>query len=128
MVSIVFISAPFFLKSLIVSRLLYAEIPPHIMNRIFEKIKKFNPQFYYFISTAHEHEIDKNIQNKINSIRKTHGCEVRILNFYSIVRIGLCTINDIDEYVNILSSNVISDNELKISHKSKFKEMIESQT
>ena len=31
LVNIVFILAPFFLKSLIVSRLLYAEIPPQII-------------------------------------------------------------------------------------------------
>ncbi len=34
-VRIVLISAPFFLKSLMVSRLLYAEIPPHIIKRTF---------------------------------------------------------------------------------------------
>ena len=40
-VKIVFISQPFFFKILIVSRLLYAAIPPQIINNIFLSFKFF---------------------------------------------------------------------------------------
>tara|TARA_Y100000741_G_scaffold252486_1_gene194248 strand:+ start:1246 stop:2289 length:1044 start_codon:yes stop_codon:yes gene_type:complete len=104
------------------------EIPisTHIINRIFEKIKMFNPNFYYFLTTNPELGINQEVIDKINSIRKSHGCEIRVIKFCDFLSINLGLLISIDDYINLLNKNITEDKEIKISHKIKYRELMEN--
>ena len=50
-----------------------------------------------------------------------------ISNLYSTLSKYLRLINNIEDYINLLSSNITSDKELKLIHKRTWKEIIEKE-
>jgi len=103
------------------------EINEHLLEIAYEKIKKFNPQRYFIIHTlslSRENLI--NLNKKIEEIKKEHGCQIIIDNFFVCLSSYLRLINSVEGYINLLSKNIIEDKELKLVHKKKWKELIES--
>lgn len=104
------------------------DVDEHLMEIVYDKIKKFNPQRYYILHTVKiSKEIWKNLEKKIEKIRNEHGCQVVISNLYSTLSKYLRLINNIQDYINLLSSNITSDKELKLIHKRTWKEIIEKE-
>ena len=102
-------------------------INEHIVRNVYSKIKKFNPQRYFIIHTlslSRENLI--NLNKKIEEIKKEHGCQIIIDNFFACLSSYLRLINSVEGYINLLSKNIIEDKELKLVHKKKWKELIES--
>ena len=67
-----------------------------------------------------------NLNKKIEEIKKEHGCQIIIDNFFVCLSSYLRLINSVEGYINLLSKNIIEDKELKLVHKKKWKELIES--
>ena len=102
------------------------DVDEHLMEIIYDKIKKFNPQRYYILHTVKiSKEIWQNLEKKIEQIRNEHGCQVVISNLYSSLSKYLRLIKNLDDYINLLSANISSDKELKLIHKKTWKELIE---
>lgn len=102
------------------------EIDKHLLEIVYEKIKKFNPQRYYILHTSN---IDKKnlmtLKKRIQEIKDEHGCQIIIDNVYTSLSTYLRLINNVNDYINLLSKNIIDDKELKLIHKKKWKELIE---
>ena len=104
------------------------EIDEHLVEIAYEKIKKFNPQRYFIIhtSTIHEKNYIK-LNKKIKEIKEEHGCQIIIDNFFECLSTYLRLISNIEDYINLLSKNIIEDKELKLIHKKTWKEMVEKE-
>ena len=104
------------------------EIDEHLVEIAYEKIKKFNPQRYFIIHTTTINE--KNyikLNKKIKEIKEEHGCQIIIDNFFVCLSSYLRLISNIEDYINLLSKNIIEDKELKLVHKKTWKEMVEKE-
>ena len=102
------------------------DIDEHLLEIVYEKIKKFNPQRYYIIHTISLSE--KNIyklNKKIEEIKEEHGCQIIIDNFFTCLSSYLRLIDNIEDFINLLSKNITEDKELKLIHKKKWKQLIE---
>ena len=103
------------------------EINIHILNRVIEKIKKFNPKRYFIISTSGVKEDDRNeILSKINTIRKDHGCQIITGDFFDFIESNLRIINDSSKLINRFTDNVLSDKELKLNHKDTWRALLKN--
>lgn len=102
------------------------EINLHILEIVYEKVKKFNPQKYFIIHTSQFNEkLISELDKKIKEIKTEHGCQIILDNLYTTLSSYLRLINNVEDFVNLLSKNIIEDKELKLVHKKKWKEMIE---
>lgn len=97
----------------------------HMILRAKEKILKFNPLRYYVLSTADvksdEHEL---ILKEISDIKKNHGCQLIINGVLDTLKYYLRLVKDVNEFVDIYSSLIELDTELKLSHKKYWKDVI----
>lgn len=97
----------------------------HMILRAKEKILKFNPQRYYVLSTADvnskEYEL---ILKEISDIKKNHGCQLIINGVLNTLKYYLRLVKDVNEFVDIYSSLIEIDTELKLSHKKYWKDII----
>ena len=102
------------------------EIDEHLLEIVYEKIKKFNPQRYHIIHTISlsEKNINK-LNKKIEEIKDEHGCQIIIDNFFTCLSSYLRLIDNIEDFINLLSKNITKDKELKLIHKKKWKQLIE---
>ena len=96
-------------------------IDDHLINIVFEKIKKFNPNYYYIITTNEVNVVE--FSEKILEIFNKHGCELVIFNFYEFLEkyLGLIDKND---FLNQFSKIIVNDTELKIIHKEKWRDIV----
>lgn len=99
------------------------KIDTHLINRAYEKIKKFNPSRYFILST----DFDKKIEFKIlDKIRKDHGCELIIGDYFEFVEKYLLLLNNLNIIVDEFSNKISLDKELKIIHKRTWNEIIQT--
>ena len=84
------------------------------------------PQRYYIIHTISlsEKNINK-LNKKIEEIKEEHGCQIIIDNFSTCLLSYLRLIDNIEDFINLLSKNITKDKELKLIHKKKWKQLIE---
>ena len=102
------------------------EIDKHIVNRVIEKIIKFNPKRYYILTTSGIKEDDYDfVIEKVHNLKITHGCQLIINGLLPTLKYYLRLIQDLDEFLNQFTKNVINDRELKIIHKRIWKEILE---
>ena len=99
-------------------------INSHIVNRVIEKIHRFNPSRYYVLSTSDINLLDLDeINNKIFELGVEHGCQLIVNGFYTTLKYYLRLIDDTTLLINYISNNLTNDNELKIEHKERWKEI-----
>ena len=96
-------------------------IDDHLINRVFEKIKTFNPHYYYIITT-NEVKISE-FSEKVLEIFNNHGCELMIFNFYEFIEKYLGLIDKTD-FLNQFSKIIVKDTELKTIHKEKWRDLV----
>lgn len=102
-------------------------IDSHIINRVIEKIIKYNPKRYYVLTTEGIVEDEKvEILSKIKKLREEHGCQLIVNGLLPTLKYYLRLISDLNEFLDKFTLNVLKDTELKIVHKEKWKELIES--
>ncbi len=96
-------------------------IDEHLINIVFEKIKTFNPHYYYIITTNEVNVSD--FSKQILEIFNKHGCELMLFNFYEFLEKYLGLIDKTD-FLNQFSEVIVNDTELKIIHKEKWKDIV----
>ena len=96
------------------------------MNRVIEKIYKFNPKRYYILSTQKIKDSDNDeIIKKVYKLKNEHGCQLIINGLVPTLKYYLRLINNPEDFLNLFTKNIIEDKELKTIHKNKWKELIE---
>ena len=104
------------------------EINEHLIEIAYEKIKRFNPQRYFIIHTSYINEENFiKLNKRIKKIKEEHGCQIIIDNFFVCLSSYLRLISNVEDYINLLSKNIIEDKELKLIHKKTWKEMVEKE-
>ena len=102
------------------------EIDNHLINRVIKKIIKFNPKRYYILSTLGIKEDDySEVISKVHNLKNEHGCQLIINGLIPTLKYYLRLIENLEEFVSLLTENILSDTELKIIHKEKWKEIHE---
>jgi DNA (cytosine-5)-methyltransferase 1 len=102
------------------------EIDLNIVNRVIEKIYKFNPKRYYILSTQKIKDSDNDeIIKKVYKLKNEHGCQLIINGLVPTLKYYLRLINNPEDFLNLFTKNIIEDKELKTIHKNKWKELIE---
>jgi DNA (cytosine-5)-methyltransferase 1 len=100
------------------------EIDSHIVNRVLEKIYKFNPKRYYILTTLGIKENDySDVIEKVHTLKKEHGCQLIINGLLPTLKYYLRLIENLEEFVTLFSYNIVNDKELKITHKQKWNEL-----
>jgi DNA (cytosine-5)-methyltransferase 1 len=103
------------------------DIDLHIVNRVIEKIIKFNPKRYYILSTHLIKETDYDeIIRKVHDLKINHGCQVIINGLLPTLKYYLRLINNVEDFLELFTKNILNDPELKVIHKTKWKELLES--
>lgn len=101
------------------------DIDKHIVNRVYEKIIKFNPKRYYILTTGTIKKEDYDeIMILVEEIRDLHGCQLIINGLIPSLKYYLRLIDDVSEMVNRLSKNITEDKELKIIHKEVWSQLV----
>lgn len=101
-------------------------IDTNIVENVYEKVIKFNPERYYILSYIGTKEEDKElIENLISKIRNEHGCQIIVNGLLHTLRYYLRLISNPKTFFNEYIELVENDTELKIIHKEKLKELIE---
>lgn len=101
------------------------EIDLHIVNRVTEKILKYNPQRYYILSTLNIKEDDySEIISRINQLKDEHGCQLIINGLLPTLKYYLRLISDLNLFISLLTTNLFEDTELKLVHKEKWSEIL----
>jgi DNA (cytosine-5)-methyltransferase 1 len=100
-------------------------ITNHIINRVKDKIFKHNPERYYVISSKVDQNQKYEIEENILNIQNEHGCQIFIEDPIKLIKRYVRVITKVDDFINILSETIISDNELKIEHKEEWKKIYE---
>ena len=98
-----------------------------IVRVAYEKIKKFNPQRYYILTTSShniKHSERERIYKIIMEIGKEHGCQVIINGVTPTIKYYLRLI-PLLTFVNDFSNLVSTDIELQSAHKLKWQQLIE---
>lgn len=91
----------------------------------YSKIIKFSPKRYSIFSTANIKENDKKlIINKIDTIRKKHGCQVIINGVLPSIKYYLRLIDDLGSFITNYSKWIEIDKELQIEHKKYWNEIL----
>ena len=99
-------------------------INTHLILRAYEKIKKFNPRRYFLLSTEFD---EKNFDlTEIDKIRKEHGCEIIVGNYFEYIEKYLTIIDNLNNLIDNFTNRILSDKELKIIHKKKWDELIQT--
>jgi DNA (cytosine-5)-methyltransferase 1 len=99
-------------------------IDSHIVNRVIEKIHRFNPSRYYVLSTSGISSSDTtDINNKIFELGAEHGCQLIVNGLYTTLKYYMRLIDDTTTLINNISTNISTDKELKVEHKTKWKEL-----
>jgi DNA (cytosine-5)-methyltransferase 1 len=94
------------------------KIDRHIVNRIEEKIHKFNPKRYYALTTKFDPTTSEDVNTKIQSIRTTHGCQIILGDIIEALSNNLRLLVEPTHFLDLFTQNILSDNELKSEHKS----------
>lgn len=82
------------------------------------KILRFRPKQYYILSTENIVLEDKSDINQIvDEIRETHGCQLIINGLLPTLKYYLRLVSNISEFVQMYSNLIEDDNELKKNHK-----------
>jgi DNA (cytosine-5)-methyltransferase 1 len=103
------------------------DIDVHIVNRVIEKIHKFNPKRYYILSTHTIKESDYDeIISKVHKLKMEHGCQLIINGLLPTLKYYLRLISNLDDFLILFTKNILEDTELKIIHKNKWKEIYEN--
>ena len=91
------------------------KITEHMLLIANEKIIKFNPQRYFILTTSYE---KINIEDDlIKKIRIKHGCEMIVGSYFEFLEKYLFLLEDLNLFINELSTNIEKDRELKVVHK-----------
>jgi DNA (cytosine-5)-methyltransferase 1 len=99
-------------------------IDSHIVNRVIEKIHRFNPSRYYVLSTSGVSSSDViDINNKIFELGVEHGCQLIVNGLYTTLKYYMRLIDDTTLLINNISTNISTDKELKVEHKTKWKDL-----
>lgn len=92
-----------------------------------EKILKFNPNRYYILSfkEINQEEIEE-IYQIIDEVKENHGCQIVINGVIPSLKYYFRLIDNIEDFISIYSELIEKDTELKISHKKKWEELLNS--
>jgi DNA (cytosine-5)-methyltransferase 1 len=94
------------------------EIDIHIVNRVLEKIYRYNPKRYYILTTLGIKEDDYDeIISRVHHLKMEHGCQLIINGLLPTLKYYLRLVDNLEEYLNIYSESIVNDSELKIVHK-----------
>ena len=101
------------------------EIDIAMLDIAYSKIIKFSPKRYSIFSTAGIKESDKVlIFDKIDKIRKEHGCQVIINGVLPSIKYYLRLIDDLGSFITNYSKLVEVDSEIQIEHKAYWNEIL----
>lgn len=104
------------------------EIDIDMLNIAYSKIIKFSPKRYSIFSTANIKESDKVlIADKIDKIRKEHGCQIIINGVLPSIKYYLRLIDDLSIFITNYSKLIEQDNELQKEHKEYWNEILSKQ-
>ena len=102
------------------------EIDAHIVNRVIGKIIQYNPKRYYILSTAGiKTEEYGEIIEKVAKLKEEHCCQLIINGLIPTLKYYLRLIENLNEFIDRFTLNIINDKELKVEHKRKWKEIYE---
>lgn len=100
------------------------EIDNHIVNRVLEKIHKFNPKRYYILTTLGIKEDDySDIISKVHKLKEEHGCQLIINGLLPTLKYYLRLIENLEQFLDQFTKSVLADKELKLIHKTKWVEI-----
>jgi DNA (cytosine-5)-methyltransferase 1 len=100
------------------------EIDNHIVNRVLEKIHKFNPKRYYILTTLGIKEDDySEVISKVHKLKEEHGCQLIINGLLPTLKYYLRLIENLEEFLDQFTKSVLADKELKVIHKARWVEI-----
>ena len=100
------------------------EIDNHIVNRVIPKIHIHNPKRYYILSTSGIKEDEySEVISKVYKLKEEHGCQLIINGLIPTLKYYLRLINNLEDFVEKFTHNVLTDKELKLTHKEKWEEI-----
>ena len=97
----------------------------HMIRIAYDKIKAFNPQRYFILTTANVDEKLYGENKLIKEVRKQHGCEIIVKNFFDVFEKYIILLKDLNLFTNLFTQNILADKELKIIHKNYWKKILE---
>ncbi|MEG2869541.1 MAG: DNA cytosine methyltransferase [Terrisporobacter sp.] len=99
------------------------EVDEFILRNAIEKIYKHNPDRYYILSTETISSSNKVILDRlIDQVKKEHGCQIIVNGLIPTLKYYLRLIQKPDEFLNVYSTMVAYDSEIKKIHKDKLNE------
>mgnify|MGYP006410250799 FL=1 len=103
------------------------DIDSHIVNRVIEKIHRFNPSRYYVLSTSNIKPSDVDVINdKIFVLGVEHGCQLIVNGLYTTLKYYMRLVDDTTLLINNISDNITKDKELKVEHKEEWRKLHKS--
>ena len=101
------------------------EIDLHIINRVLEKIYRYNPQRYYVLSTKGINQDDySNIFNIIKKLKRDHGCQLIVNGIEPTLKYYLRLISSLRIFIEQFTNDILIDREIKSVHKKYWKSII----
>ena len=100
-------------------------IDANLLRIVKEKILKYNPTRYYILSYIGINQEEKQeIDNIIDEVRQTHGCQIIINGVIPTLKYYLRLIENLNSFFKIYSKLIQSDSELKTIHKEVFQNLV----
>jgi DNA (cytosine-5)-methyltransferase 1 len=101
------------------------QIDTHLINLVYDKIRKFNINRYYIFTAFYMSEDLKNdLFIKTNLIYEKHGCQIIFDNIYETLLRDLRNLESIDDFFTNYLNLVEIDKEIQLVHKEKIKEFL----
>ena len=101
------------------------EIDNHIVNRVIEKIHRYNPKRYYVLTTLGIKEDDYDeVIKKVHKLKNEHGCQLIINGLLPTLKYYLRLIHDLEDFLMLFTQSISNDKELKIIHKEMWMEIM----
>jgi DNA (cytosine-5)-methyltransferase 1 len=101
------------------------EIDKHIVNRVIEKIHKYNPKRYYVLTTLGIKQDDYDeIMEKVHELKSEHGCQLILNGLLPTLKYYLRLIDNTEEFLNLFTTSVFEDKELKHIHKKTWEDLL----
>jgi DNA (cytosine-5)-methyltransferase 1 len=93
----------------------------------YEKIVKYDPSRYYILSDKGVLPTEKDyIAEYVVDVKEEHGCQIIINGVLPTIKYYLRLITSMEDFVKIYSDLVSVDQEIKLDHKKKWQEIVDT--
>jgi DNA (cytosine-5)-methyltransferase 1 len=102
-------------------------IDSNVVRIAYEKIVKYDPSRYYILSDKGVLPTEKDyIAEYVVDVKEEHGCQIIINGVLPTIKYYLRLITSMEDFVKIYSDLVSVDQEIKLDHKKKWQEIVDT--